>query len=203
MTPERRARGSRRWLVIAPIVAGALAVPGVGAPSLAASLTLTQAETQAALGVGARSVTKESFGSEWRVDNRAGDSVVVVTPFHRIALAARHAAFKNEEVKPADVTRLLREQRDRLVFWATLKGAREDFARYLEPELVVGDQVVKASFVQNERTPAPREGGGYLARCVWSFPTKDLTGTSKVSLVARDADRREAHAFTVDLGQMR
>lgn len=181
----------------------ALVVFGISSGAGAVSLTLTEAQTQAALRVGARSVTADSFGSEWHVEDGSGDSLDVVTPFHRVALAARHAAFKNEEVKPGDIDRLLREQRDRLVVWATLRGSRRDFARHLKPELAVDSRVVTPSFVQNEHTPAPREDGGFVARCVWTFPTKELTATSRASLIVRDADGRETHAFTIDLATMR
>ena len=52
-------------------------------------------------------------------------------------------------------------------------------------------------------TPARADDGGYLARCVYAFPIKELTGTSRVALVVRDADGREARRFTIDLGAMR
>ena len=111
-------------------------------------------------------------------------------------------------MKPSEPDRLLREQKYRLVFWVELFGQREDFARRLVPELVVaggsgGDRIVKPAFVQNERTPARREDGGYLARCVYAFPVKDVTGGSRVALVVRDGDGRETRRFAVDLSRMR
>jgi len=42
--------------------------------------------------------------------------------------------------------------------------------------------------VQNERTAIRQENGRYLARCVYWFPTKDLTGTARPVLVVRDAE---------------
>jgi hypothetical protein len=196
-------RASRRSLASLVLVCGVMAVT-MGPPSAgAASLALTDAQMREALRTGAASLTVESFDAEWRVTGSRGDSVLVVTPFHRLAAAARNAAFKNEEVRPGDVTRMLREQRDRLVVWATLRGERADFARYLRPELSVGDRVIKPAFVQNEHTPAPTGDGGYIARCVWWFPTTDLTGKSRLLLAIRDTDGRETHTFTIDLARMR
>ena len=87
--------------------------------------------------------------------------------------------------------------------WVELKGAREDFARFYTPRLVVGARHVEPSFTQNERTPARAEDGKYLARCVYGFPTKALTPTSKVVLVVRDGDGRDVSSFTIDLAAMR
>jgi hypothetical protein len=174
-----------------------------GAPALAASFALAPGDRDRALQVGRRSVTTEAFDAEWRVGNGAGDSVMVVTPFHRLVLAARHAAFKNERLRPDEPEKLLREQQDRLVIWAQLRGPREDFARFLAPRLIAGDREIEPAFVQNERTAARQESGTYLARCVYGFPTRDLTGKSRVVLVVRDADGRDVSRFTIDLSAMR
>lgn len=174
-----------------------------GAPALAASFALAPGDRDRALQVGRRSVTTEAFDSEWRVGNGAGDSVMVVTPFHRLVLAARHAAFRHETLRPDEPEKLLREQQDRLVIWAQLRGPREDFARFLAPRLIAGDREIEPAFVQNERTAARQESGTYLARCVYGFPTRDLTGKSRVVLVVRDADGRDVSRFTIDLSAMR
>jgi hypothetical protein len=192
-------RGARALLVAAVAVAAAGGVASVSA----ASLTLTEAQTQEAVRVGTKSVTESPFGEEWRVDSGDGNSVVVLTPFHRVALAARQAAFRSEELRPGDTARMLRDQRDRLVFLAEIIGPREDFALGLRPQLRSGDRFIKAAFVQNEHTPSPRAGGGFLARCVWTFPISELTGTSRVALVVQDRDAREVQTFTIDLGRMR
>ena len=76
-------------------------------PALSASFALTPGEREDALRVGQRSVTIETFDAEWRVANASGDSVTVMTPFHRLVLAARHAAFRNEAMKPDELERLL------------------------------------------------------------------------------------------------
>lgn len=181
---------------------GAVALLG-GAPALAASFVLASGDRESALRVGRRSVTNDAFDTEWRVANGAGDSAMVVTPFHRLVLAARHAAFRNERMKPDEPERLLREQQDRLLIWTQLRGPREDFARFYAPRLLLGDREIEPAFVQNERTAARQDTGGYLARCVYAFPTRDLTGRSRVLLVVRDADGRDVSRFTIDLSTMR
>src|SRR5437870_13133521 len=94
-------------------------------------------------------------------------------------------------MKPDDPERLLREQRDRLLIWAFFHGPREDFARFYTPRLRLGDREVEPAFVQNERTAVRKDDGRYLARCVYGFATRNLTGTSRVALVVRDADGRD------------
>ncbi|MGH7357032.1 MAG: hypothetical protein ACRELS_20945 [Candidatus Rokuibacteriota bacterium] len=181
----------------------ALIVLATAAPAAAASLTLTDAQKRDALRVGERSITQETFGGEWRVRGANGETATVVTPFHRVALAGRNAAFEQKAVKPAEIERLLREQAARLILWVTVRGPKEDFARYYAPRLVVGDREIKATFVQNERTAARQDDGEYLARCVYGFPTRDLTATTRATLVVADADGKDVTRFSVDLGAMR
>ena len=188
------------------IRAGALALAGllVGPPVVAAaSFSLGSQERTAALQVGARSVTLDTFDAEWRVPGESGNSVSVVTPFHRLVLAGRHAAFKNERVKDGEPEKLLREQQDRLVIWASLYGPKEDFARFYAPRILLGTREIEPTFVQNERTAVRTESGEYLARCVYGFPVKDLTPKANVLLVVRDADGRDISRFTIDLATMR
>jgi hypothetical protein len=183
----------------------ALAASAAGA----ASFVLDERETGRAMALGQRSVTSETpFDAEWRVTNTAGEVLLVVTPFHRIALAARHAAFKNEPLAAAEREKLLREQKDRLPIWVFLRGAREDFARHYAPRLLVSDKdgserEIAPSFVQNERTALKQDGGTFLARCVYGFPTKEFTGTSRGTLVVRDGEGREVSRFSLDLSKMR
>ena len=176
----------------------------VGSPEvLAASFTLDPEQRSDAIRVGARSVTQEVFDAEWRVANPSGDSLIVLTPFHRLVIAARQAAFKNEPLKPDEPEKLLKSQEDRLVILAQLRGPREDFARFYAPRLVAGDVEIAPAFVQNERTAVRTDGGAYLARCVYRFPTKDLTASSRVLLLIRDADGRDVSSITIDLASMR
>jgi hypothetical protein len=192
-----------RWFLA--VAAGVL----IGAAGVeAAALALDEQEIDRAIAVGQRSTTSEApFDAEWRVTNAAGDVAVVVTPFYRLALAARNAAFKSASLAPAERDKILREQKDRLSMWVVLKGDREDFARHYAPRFILsapggGEQEIVPGFVQNERTALKQEGG-FIARCVYGFPTKEITGTSRGSLVVRDAGGREVSRFGIDLARMR
>lgn len=171
--------------------------------TIAASFTLDERRMQEAVEFGERSVTQEAFGDEWRVKNAAGHVAMVMTPFHRLALAARQSAFRKDPLKPRERERILKEQRDRLVFWVQLKGPREDFARFYAPRLVAGARQIEPAFAQNERTPGRGDDGKFVAHCVYAFPTKALTETSTVVLLVRDADGRDVTTFPVDLASMR
>ena len=155
------------------------------APPLAraASFTLEPQQRSDALRVGAQSVTREgAFDAEWRVANPAGESVTVITPFHRLALAARDAAFRNERMKDSEPAKLLREQQDRLVIWANLRGQREDFARFYAPRILIGDREIEPTFVQNERT-AMRTKLPAGVRLVITFDGEGLQGTLSRDIV--------------------
>ena len=173
------------------------------AAALGASLTLTEGQRQEALRTGERSTADEDFDAEWSIDGASGERAVVMTPFHRLAIAARHASFSGKPLKPADSEKILRESRDRLVFWVSLRGKSEDFARHYVPRLVAGDREIKASFVQNERTAIRQDDGAYLARCVYGFPTRDVKGRERLALVVVDPDGRDVSRFTIDLADMR
>jgi hypothetical protein len=118
-------------------------------------------------------------------------------------LASRNAAFKNERMKDSEPEKLLREQQDRLVIWANLHGRREDFARFYAPRILLNDREIEPTFVQNERTALRTEGGGYLARCVYGFPVKELSPKGRLVLVVRDPDGKDVTRFTIDLASMR
>jgi hypothetical protein len=186
-----------RALVIVTVV---LALAG---HAHAASFALNDADKRSAIQTGERSIVSETFDREWRVANGGGESAMVLTPFHRLAVAARHAAFKNEPLKAGDVDRVLKENAGRLVMWVNLRGKSEDFARFYVPRLVAGDREIKATFVQNERTAMRQEDGAYLARCVYGFPTQDLGPRARVALIVADADGRDVSRFTLDLASMR
>jgi hypothetical protein len=184
-------------------IAAAVLIALTAGPGEAAFLTLSDGEVTRAVALGQRSVTTDApVDTEWRVVNETGESVLVMTPFHRVMVAARHAAFKNEPFSPADAERVLKGSRDRLPFWVQLRGAREDFARFYVPRLVVDDREIEPVFVQNERT-AVRQDGRFVARCVYGFATKELTPTSRLVLVVRDSDRRDVSRFAIDLSTMR
>ena len=175
-----------------------------GAPLSAASFSLAPRETQEAIRFGQRGVASDDFGSEWRTANSSGETLTVVTPFFRLAQAARNAAFKSETMSPRDVDALLKEHQGKLLFWAHLRGGRVDFARWYQPVLLVpGKGEIKPSFVQNERTALRQEDGRFLSRSLYAFPTNDLAPKGRVTLVVRDHDEREVAKFSVDLSAMR
>jgi hypothetical protein len=185
-----------------PVLA-TLALLALGDEVLAASFTLSDADKRAAIQAGERSITSETFDREWRVSNGGGETATVVTPFHRLTVAARHATFKNDPLKPTDIDRVVKEDAGRLVVWVNLKGRSESFARFYVPRLLAGERQIKASFVQNERTAVRQEDGAYLARCVYGFPVQDITGSATVALVVADPEGRDVSRFTIDLASMR
>ena len=174
--------------------------PAVGA---GAALTLDEKARQEAIRVGERSVTNDAFDAEWRVKNGDGDTLSVLTPFHRLVVAARHATFNGKALKPGEPDKILKENRERLVVWAELHGNAEGFARLYVPRLVVGDLEIKPTFVQNERTAVKQEDGRYLARCLYGFPIRDLDGRARAALIVADGDGRDVTRFAIDLGRMR
>jgi hypothetical protein len=181
-----------------------LAVALVAAtPGEAVSLALTDRDRDQAIRAGKKSIVAEEFGSEWRVKDASGQTAVVMTPFYRLALAARNSAFQSKELKPKDVESVLKNSEGKLAFWVTLRGGKSDFARFYTPEMTAGAHTVKASFVQNERTAIREENGRYAAQCVYAFPAEGIDPKSRVVLVVRDADEKEVAKFTVDLAAMR
>ncbi len=173
-------------------------------PLDAALFTLSEQDRAEAIRLGKRSVIGEEFGAEWRVGGDGpGQSVTVMTPFHRVALAARNSAFKNSELKPTDVEKLLKEHEGKLVLWARLRGSAADFARFYSPVLVVQHDEIKPTFTQNERTALREEDGRYSARCVYVFPAEELSPTATVTLIVRDPDEKTVAKFTVHLSAMR
>lgn len=172
-------------------------------PLAAASFLLMPRDRDEAMRVGRRSVTAEAWDGEWRVRGGDGQLVTVMTPFHRLALAARNAAFQDKELKPRDVESLMRDQQGKLVFWATLRGGRADFARFYAPALLARRQEIKASFTQNERTALRGEDGQYIARCLYVFPAADLDPRGTVLLLVRDGEEKVVAKFAVDLATMR
>ncbi|HXJ82760.1 MAG TPA: hypothetical protein VMS64_29240 [Candidatus Methylomirabilis sp.] len=170
----------------------------------AASFTLTPQQRDAALEMGRKSVIIDRFGGEWSVrGDGAAEGLVVMTPFYRLALASRNATFKNEELKQKDIDTLLKEQEGKLTLWATLKGTKVDFARFYTPVLVNGQQQIKATFAQNERTARREEDGGYTARCLYVFPADGLKPNEPMTLIVKDPDGKEVAKFALNLSAMR
>jgi hypothetical protein len=181
----------------------ALALALWPAVAAGAALTLDGHGQQEALRAGEKSVNNDAFDAEWRVKNDHGDSLSVLTPFHRLVVAARHATFSGKPLKPDEPQKILKENRDRLVLWVELHGGTEGFARLYTPRLVVGDREIRPAFVQNERTASRQDNGRYLARCVYGFPTRDLDSRSRASLIVADGTGRDVSTFAIDFGTMR
>lgn len=190
-------RGSLVSLVLLSSVLG-------GVPLSAASFSLTPREAQEAIRLGQRNVVNEDFGREWKMTNASAETLTVVTPFFRLAQAARNAAFKQEILKQRDIDALLKDHENRLVFWAHLRGGREDFARWFQPVLLVqGKAEIKPTFVQNERTALRQTDGRFLSRSLYTFPANDLDGKGRMTLVVRDHDEQEIARFLIDLSTIR
>jgi hypothetical protein len=189
--------------VIRGLVVIVVAALGAAGDAAAASFGLDDAQKREAVHVGERSTLTDGFDREWQVAGAGGDRLTVLTPFHRLVVAGRQAAFKNAPLKPTEIERVLKQDAQRLVVWAQLRGRTEDFARHYLPRLVDGTREIRASFVQNERTALRQADGAYLARCVYGFPTRDLDGRRRVVLVVSDSDGRAVSQFTIDLASMR
>jgi hypothetical protein len=175
-----------------------------GAPLSAASFPLTSQEIQAAVRFGQRAIVNEDFDREWKLTSASGETLKVVTPFFRLAQAARNAAFKQEVLKQRNIDSLLKEHENRLVFWVHLRGGREDYARWYQPVLLVqGKAEIKPTFVQNERTALRQADGRFLSRSVYAFPANDLDSKGRVTLLVRDSDDKDVARFVVDLSAMR
>ena len=173
------------------------------APIDAALFTLMPRDRDEAVRVGRRSVTTEDWGGEWRVDGGAGQFLTVMTPFHRLALAARNSAFQDKELKPREVDSVLKDQENKVVFFATLRGGRVDFARFYTAVLLARPQEIKASFTQNERTALRGEDGQYTARCLYVFPAEGVDPRASLTLLVRDNKEKVVAKFTIDLSTMR
>ena len=172
-------------------------------PGEAVSFALTDRDREQAVRAGKKSVVAEDLGTEWHLKDASGQTLTVMTPFHRLALAARNSAFRSQELKPKDVEALMKDYEGKLGFRVTLRGGKMDFARFYTPTLVAGAQEVKASFVQNEHTALREDDGRYAAKCLYVFPAEGLNPKGRVVLVVKDADEREVAKFTVDLAAMR
>jgi hypothetical protein len=191
------------WRHCSLVMVGIALWPAPGQLAAAASFALTEPQRADAVRAGQKSVVAQEFGAEWRARDEAGQTLTVVTPYHRLALAARNAAFKKEALRPREVESALKESEGKLAFWVTLRGARPEFARFFEPVLLNGKTEVKASFVQNERTALREEDGRFAARCLYVFPSEGLDPRGRMTLVVRDPNEKEMAKFTVDLSAMR
>lgn len=184
-------------------VALGLVVLAVAVPGEAVYFDLGPKQVEEAIEEGRDSITQEEFGQEWRVRLSGGEEVVVTTPFARVALAARHAAFKGEPLQEKEIQTQLDRGKGRLQFWVSVYGPRLDFARWYTAVLRVGRREIKTTFAQNERTALRLEDGRYLARSIYVFPTEGLTPTGTVTLVVQTREGQEVLRTPVNLGAMR
>ncbi len=199
--PPRR-RGARPRAVAATLALLALAAAG---PARAVVGDLTPEQVREAIAAGTASLTQEDFADEWRLALPDGGEIVASTPFSRLALAARQAAIKGEPLTERQQQEQIDRGKGRIQLLVTMHGARRDFARWYQPALLVDGREVKATFVQNERTPLRLEDGRFAARNVYVFPLEGLPLRGTVTLVVRDAppESREVLRTAIDLSRFR
>ena len=210
MSPGRRraTRYLRRTRGLAACLAVALALGLLGAPGGALALVgdLTAAGIRQAIEAGIASVTQEEFAEEWQLRLPGGEDLVVSTPFSRLALAARQAAMKSESLTEKQQQEQVDRGKGRIQFMVTMRGGPAGtFARFYQPALLVNGREVKATFVQNERTPLLQEDGRLAARNVYVFPLEGLPTNGVVTLVVRGAppEQKEVLRAKLDLGKFR
>ena len=180
---------------------------GCGLPGSAAALVgdLDEGGIREAIEAGIASITQDDFADEWQLRLPGGEEVVVATPFSRLALAARHATMKGEALTEKQQKEQIDRGKGRIQLLVTMRGGpSRSFARFYQPVLMVGDREVKASFVQNERTPLVQEDGRLAARNVYVFPLEGLPNGA-VTLVVRGAppEQKEVLRAKIDLGKVR
>ena len=102
--------------------------------------------------MGIASITQDDFAEEWHLRLPGGEEVVVTTPFSRLALAARNATMKGEALTEQQKEQIDRSE-GRIQLLVTMRGGPPELRAFYQPVLAVDGREVKASFVQNERTP--------------------------------------------------
>ncbi len=159
-----------------------------------------------AIEAGVASITQDDFAEEWQLRLPGGEEVVVSTPFSRLALAARHATMKGEPLTDKQQKEQIDRGKGRIQLLVTMHGGpSRSFARFYQPVLVVDGREVKASFVQNERTPLVQEDGRLAARNVYVFPLEGLPMNGAVTLVVRGAppEQKEVLRAKIDFSKFR
>ena len=111
---------------------------------------------------------------------------MVSTPFSRLALAARQATMKGESLTEKQQKEQIDRGKGRIQLLVTMRGGpSRSFARFYQPVLLVDGREVKATFVQNERTPLVQEDGRLAARNVYVFPLEGLPTNGAVTLLVQ------------------
>jgi hypothetical protein len=165
---------------------------------------LSPADIQQAIDLGSGSITQEEFGDEWRIPLAGGQEIVVTTPFARLTQAARQAAFRGEPLGDRQRQEAIERGRGKLQLLVTMFGPAPDFARWYQPILKAGNQEVKPSFTQNERTALRLEDGRFAARNVYVFPLEGLSPRGTVTLIVQHAvDKKEVLRTPIDLSKLR
>ena len=198
--------GVVRGALVAALVLGLLVLGGVPGPAPALVGDLTADGIRQAIEAGVASITQDEFAEEWQLRLPGGEDVVVSTPFSRLALSARQAAMKGETLTEKQQTEQIDRGKGRIQLLVTIHGGpSRSFARFYQPVLLVNGREVKATFVQNERTPLPQENGRLAARNVYVFPLEGLPTTGIVTLLVRDAppEQKEVLRAKLDLGKFR
>ncbi len=194
----------RRLAALAVVRGAALVLLFDGRPALAIMAAPTPAEVQEAIDLGHQSMTQEEFGDEWVIRPTGEEEIVVSTPFSRLAMAARQAAFKGEPLTDKQRQEQIDRGKGRIQFLVTMYGRGPDFARWYQAVLRVGDKEIKATFNQNERTPLKLDDGRFAARNVYVFPLENIPPRGAVTLVVRQApELKEMFRAPIDLAKMR
>jgi hypothetical protein len=182
-----------------------LAVLGAAPRPVAAIIPeLAPGDIQQALHIGREAMVQEDFGDEWRLPMPDGGEIVLSTPFSRLALAARQAALKGEELNEKQRQEQIERGKGKIQLLVTMFGRAPDFARWYQPVLQVEGREVKATFAQNERTALKLEDGRYAARNVYVFPLEGIPPRGTVTLVVRHAvEQKDVLKQAIDLSKMR
>jgi hypothetical protein len=179
-----------------------------GVPASAPALVgdLTPEGIRQAIDAGITAVTQDDFGEEWQLQLPGGEDIVVSTPFSRLALTARQIAMKGEVMTDKQQKEQIDRGKGRIQLLVTMHGGpSRTFARFYTPVLQVDGKEIKATFVQNERTPIPEDDGRLAARNVYVFPLEGLPKSGVVTLVVRDAppEQKEVLRTKLDLSKFR
>ena len=188
-------------LALALVLLGAFPGP---VPALVGDLT--EDGIRGAIDAGIASITQDDFAEEWQLRLPGGEDVVVSTTFSRLALTARQAAMRGEPLTEKQQKEQIDRGKGRIQLLITMHGGpSRSFARFYQPVLLVNGREVKATFVQNERTPLLQEDGRLAARNVYVFPLEGLPTKGVVTLVVRGAppEQTEVLRAQLDLGKFR
>jgi hypothetical protein len=174
------------------------------APALVGDLTPDG--IREAIDAGVAAVTQDDFAEEWQLQLPGGEDIVFSTPFSRLALTARQVAMKGDILTEKQQKEQIDRGKGRIQLVVTMHGGpSRTFARFYTPVLQVEGKEIKASFVQNERTPIPEDDGRLAARNVYVFPLEGLPKNGTVTLVVRDAppEQKEVLRAKLDLSKFR